>query len=407
MHPASHHSPQSGDRDYAVEDARLGDRARSFIPDILSDLNTLVQIESCSRDLPALEAAGKAVRDLAVARLGEPDGENLASDGIHGPVTTLTYTGTGTGRTLIVGHYDTVWPAGTLADWDGPNGQDGQDMLSGPGIFDMKTGLVQGIWAVKLLREAGLPCPTVTFLFNGDEEIGSVFSRSLIEEAALESDAVLVLEATSDGAVKTGRKGVGIFTVRATGIEAHAGLDPTAGASAIHALAEYVVQAVKVADLDRGTSLNVGLINGGSGSNVAAGAASAVMDIRVTDTAEMARVDRELEAVTVSDPRVRIDVEHLWNRPPMTAPDRNPLLDAARDAAAGVGLALQDVSVGGASDANFVAALGVPVLCGLGAVGGGAHARGEYIRTDAVPVYTALTAGTLLRLVDGIPAARR
>ena len=397
MHPLS--TPAAG----------LHEAARAAAGRMVADITGLVEQESHSRDLPALEQARALLRRLVVDRLGEPDTEALDADGSHGEVLTMTYRGTGSGRVLIVGHYDTVWPTGTLGQWPPAEGTDGEGRrtLSGPGIFDMKTGLVQGIWALKLLRDAGLPAPSVTFLFNGDEEIGSVFSRSLIEKAALDSDAVLVLEATSEGAVKTGRKGVGIFTVRASGIEAHAGLDPTAGASAVHALAEYVVQAVKVADLERGTSLNVGLINGGSGSNVAAGTASAVMDIRVTDAQEMVRMDRELDAIGVSDPRVRIEVEHFWNRPPMTAPRDNPLLEAARAAAADVGLVLRDVSVGGASDANFVAALDVPVLCGMGAVGGRAHARGEYIHPDAVPEYTALAAGTLLGLVDGMPAARR
>ena len=385
----------------------LGSKAREAADMLLADIIGLVELESHSRDLPALETARAAVRDLAVKRLGEPDRETLDGDGTYGEVLTLTYEGSGSGRVLVVGHYDTVWPAGTLAGWQGPAGGDDGGVLSGPGIFDMKTGLVQGIWALKLLRDADIPCPTVTFLFNGDEEIGSVYSRLLIEKAALEADAVLVLEASADGAVKTGRKGVGIFTVRATGVEAHAGLDPTAGASAIHALAEFVVQAVQVADLDRGTSLNVGLIEGGSGSNVAAGSATAVIDIRVRNAAEMKRVDTALDAIAVSDARVDIDVEHFWNRPPMAPPEINPLLQAAREAAADVGLQLQDVSVGGASDANFVAALGVPVLCGLGAVGGGAHARSEHIQVKAVPVWTAMTAGTLSRLVDGIPVSRR
>lgn len=385
----------------------LGSKAREAADMLLADIIGLVELESHSWDLPALETARAAVRDLAVKRLGEPDRETLDGDGTYGEVLTLTYEGSGSGRVLVVGHYDTVWPAGTLAGWQGPAGGDDGGVLSGPGIFDMKTGLVQGIWALKLLRDADIPCPTVTFLFNGDEEIGSVYSRPLIEKAALEADAVLVLEASADGAVKTGRKGVGIFTVRATGVEAHAGLDPTAGASAIHALAEFVVQAVQVADLDRGTSLNVGLIEGGSGSNVAAGSATAVIDIRVRNAAEMKRVDTALDAIAVSDARVDIDVEHFWNRPPMAPPEINPLLQAAREAAADVGLQLQDVSVGGASDANFVAALGVPVLCGLGAVGGGAHARSEHIQVKAVPVWTAMTAGTLSRLVDGIPVSRR
>ncbi|WAP53299.1 M20/M25/M40 family metallo-hydrolase [Arthrobacter sp. ATA002] len=171
----------------------------------------------------------------------------------------------------------------------------------------------------------------------------------------------------------------------------------------MHALAEFVTAAVGVADLSRGTSVNVGLIEGGSGSNVSAGRASATIDIRVETAAEMERVDRELDAVGVSDPRVRLEIDHYWNRPPMTAQPGDPLLALVREAAHSMGLDLQDTSVGGASDANFVAALGVPVLCGMGAVGGGAHARGEFIYPDAVPLYTALTADALSRLVDGLP----
>ncbi|CEA08832.1 Carboxypeptidase G2 precursor [Arthrobacter saudimassiliensis] len=389
-------------------DADLHEAALAAAEAIVADIAALVEQESYSRDLPALQQARADLRTLVVERLGEPDDEDLTADGAHGEVLTMTYRGTGSGRVLIVGHYDTVWPTGTLAGWPLTEAADaeGRRTLSGPGIFDMKTGLAQGIWALKLLREASLPMPTVTFLFNGDEEIGSVASRPLIEKAAQDADAVLVLEATADGAVKTGRKGVGIFTVRATGVEAHAGLDPAAGASAIHALAEFVVKAVQVADLGRGTSVNVGLIEGGSGTNVAAGSASAMLDIRVPDSAEMDRVDRELDAVTVSDPRVRIEVEHFWNRPPMAPVTPNPLLEAARESAREIGLALPDVSVGGASDANFVAALGIPVLCGMGAVGGGAHARHEHIRLEAVPRFTALTAGTLFRLVDGLPVPR-
>jgi glutamate carboxypeptidase len=238
-------------------------------------------------------------------------------------------------------------------------------------------------------------------VFNGDEEIGSLSSRPVIERVGTLADATLVLEPGADGAVKTGRKGIGIFDVVATGVESHAGLDPEAGASAIHALAEFITAATAVADPARGTTINAGLVDGGSGTNVVAGQATARFDIRVETAAEQQRVDAAFDAITVSDPRVQVKVEHGWNRPPMTlTPASAPLLEVARSVAGELGQPLRDVSVGGASDANFVAGLGKPVLCGLGAVGFGAHARGEFIYADSVAPQTALVAGMLQRLAD-------
>jgi glutamate carboxypeptidase len=343
------------------------------------------------------------------ARLGPASETDRHTDEGFGDTVTLTFEGTapapGTApaHVALVGHYDTVWPAGTLAAW-GPSeyvDEDGRQRLTGPGIFDMKAGLVQGIWALKLLREAGHPVPTVTFVFNGDEEIGSLSSRPVIERVGNLADATLVLEPSADGAVKTGRKGIGIFDVVATGVESHAGLDPEAGASAIHALAEFITAATAVADPARGTTINAGLVTGGSGTNVVAGQATARFDIRVETTAEQQRVDAAFDAITVSDPRVQVKVEHGWNRPPMTlTPASAPLLEVARSVAGELGQPLRDVSVGGASDANFVAGLGKPVLCGLGAAGFGAHARGEFIYADSVAPQTALVAGMLQRLAD-------
>ncbi|MFL5997968.1 MAG: M20/M25/M40 family metallo-hydrolase [Streptomyces sp.] len=280
--------------------------------------------------------------------------------------------------------------------------EQGRDKLSGPGIFDMKTGLAQGIWSLKLARESGVPVPTVTFLFNGDEEIGSLSSRPVIEEVARKADVTLVLEPTAHGAVKTGRKGTGIFEVTVTGVEAHAGLAPQDGASAITALSEFVVAAAGVAAPDKGTTINTGLIKGGTATNVVAGRATASVDIRVSSRAEQDRVDAELDAIDVSDPRVRIKVDHTWNRPPTTLNAASaPLLDLARQVAREQGREeLPTATVGGASDANFVAALGLPVLCGMGAVGDGAHAQGEFIHPDTVPAQTALVAGLLVRLAD-------
>ncbi|MPY64356.1 M20/M25/M40 family metallo-hydrolase, partial [Streptomyces spongiae] len=299
--------------------AALTARAQDVSSEIVTDILTLVRHETSSYDLPGLAAGLDLLRELAVHRLGQPDHEHRHPGGECGDTLTLTYTGTAPGHVALVGHYDTVWPAGTLAAWEQPQPDgDGREKLSGPGIFDMKTGLAQGIWALKLARESGVPVPTVTFLFNGDEEIGSLSSRPVIEEVAQKVDVTLVLEPTAHGAVKTGRKGTGIFEVTVTGVEAHAGLAPEDGASAITALSEFVVAAAAVAAPDKGTTINTGLIKGGSGTNVVAGHATASIDIRVSSQAEQDRVDAELDAIEVSDPRVRVEIAHDWNRPPMT-----------------------------------------------------------------------------------------
>ncbi|GGV05422.1 carboxypeptidase [Kitasatospora aureofaciens] len=362
---------------------------------------TLVGQETSSYDLAGLAAGRDLLHDLAVHRLGQPGEEHRHRGGERGDTLTLTYPGTAPGHVALVGHYDTVWPTGTLAGWAPPQA-DGREKLSGPGIFDMKTGLAQGIWALKLAREYGVPVPTVTFVFNGDEEVGSRSSRPVIEEVAHHADVTLVLEPSAHGAVKTARKGNGTFRVTASGVEAHAGLAPEDGASAITALSEFVVAAAAVAAPELGTTINPGLITGGSAANVVAGLATASVDIRVSSEAERERVDAELEAIKVSDPRVRIDIDHAWNRPPMTLNAASaPLLGLAREVAREQGRdGLPAAAVGGASDANFVAALGLPVLCGMGAVGDGAHAQGEFIYPDTVPTQTALVAGLLGRLAE-------
>ncbi|MGF6886694.1 glutamate carboxypeptidase [Nocardia sp. GAS34] len=380
--------------------AALTAHAQDVSSQIVTDILTLVRQETSSYDLPALSAGRDLLRELVVHRLGRPDHEHRHPGGACADTLTLTYTGTGPGHVALFGHYDTVWPTGTLAGWNqAPIASDGRDKLSGPGIFDMKTGLAQGIWALKLARESGAPVPTVTFLFNGDEEIGSHSSRPVIEQVAQQADVTLVLEPTAHGAVKTARKGTGMFEVTASGVESHAGLAPQDGASAITALSEFVVAAAAIADPDRGTTINPGLIEGGSATNVVAGHATANIDVRVTTESEQDRVDAEFDAIQVSDPRVDITIVHGWNRPPMVMnPASAPLLDLAREVAGEQGRQLPDTAVGGASDANFVAALGLPVLCGMGAVGDGAHAQGEFIYPDTVPAQTALIAGLLGRL---------
>jgi glutamate carboxypeptidase len=191
--------------------------------------------------------------------------------------------------------------------------------------------------------------------------------------------------------------------VTITGVESHAGLNPAAGASAIHAMAEFITTIVRAADPATGTTINAGLIEGGTGTNVVAGRCVVQFDIRVRTAAEQERIDAAFDAVTLSDPRVTIALARDWNRPPMELTEASlPLLENARAVAAELGFELRNVAVGGASDANFVAGLGRPVLCGLGAVGDGAHARNEFIYEDMVARQTALLTGLLLRLADGL-----
>lgn len=393
----------------------LLDAATTSTDSFWQDVVALCRIESNSYDKPALDHCVEHVRQLAVRLLGEPDAFERVVHREHGDALVLGYSGTGRshstgqsqdtghsqiagpGKTAIVGHYDTVWPAGTLAGWPGPDREvDGRAVLSLPGIFDMKFGLVQGLYALKVLRDAGREHPEVVFVINGDEEIGSLASRPLIERVCADADATLVLEASAHGAVKTGRKGVGLVGVELTGVEAHAGLEPHRGASAVHALAEVIDQLVAIADPAAGTTVNVGTVSGGSGSNVVAGHASAKVDIRVPTAAEQTRVDSELDKITVGDDRVHLELHRSWNRPPMALDQTSrPLLDRVLAVAEGLGRRLEHTSVGGASDANFVAGLGRPVVCGLGAEGSGAHARHEHVLPEAAAFRIALVAGVL------------
>ncbi|RCV53404.1 M20 family metallopeptidase [Marinitenerispora sediminis] len=379
--------------------ARLAELARRDLPEVLADLRHLVELETPSDDKALLDAGLDGIELWLADRLGPAAARLRHSGGEHGDVLELTYPGAagGAGPTvLLVCHYDTVWPRGTLADW--PVRIDG-DHFTGPGCFDMKAGLVQGVWALRALRELGIAHPGVRLLLNGDEEIGSPASRPHIERASADVAATLILEPSRDGMLKTRRKGMGLFDVTAHGVESHAGLDPAAGASAVHALAELVPALTALAAPERGTTVNVGVIAGGTARNVVAGRAWCQVDVRVQDPAEMPRVDAGLAALAPSDPRVKVEIDGGWNRPPLNPnPGSERLLALAREAAADLGADLGDVAVGGASDGNLVAALGRPVLDGLGAVGAGPHSRDEHVRISGTPHQIALVAGLLARL---------
>ncbi len=373
----------------------LHEWVRAHRDDLLADLAAYVGIETPSDDKPALDRGLSWVDGRLRERLGTPENVRDVDGGRYGDIKVYDFAGSGE-PVLLLCHYDTVWPLGTLAEW--PFTVDG-DRATGPGIFDMKSGLVHAVWALRALDAAGLPRPAVRLVLNGDEEIGSPASRPVIEEAAAGTRATLVFEASAGGAVKTARKGVGLFRVRTTGVEAHAGLDPAKGASAIDELARAILALHGLSDPDAGTTVNVGVIDGGTRSNVIAGAASGQIDVRVSSASEAARIDAGLAALKPHDPRATLTIEGGWNRPVM---ERSAAIakvyGLAREEAAKLGVTLREYSVGGASDGNFVAALGHPVLDGFGAVGDGAHARHEHISVEKMLERTALAAAVLHRL---------
>lgn len=368
---------------------------------LVDDLTAYVQLETPSDDRAALDEGLAWVRTYLEAHLGAPEAERAVDGAPHGDVAVLDWAAVngGSGAVAVLCHYDTVWPLGTLVDW--PVSIDG-DRLTGPGAFDMKAGLVQVVHALAIAREQGLPLPAVRFVLNGDEEIGSPASRPVIEASVAGHDAVLVFEASAGGALKTARKGVGLFTVTTEGVEGHAGLDPENGVSAVDEMARVIVALHDSADLAAGTSVNVGTMSGGSRANVTAGSARALVDVRVTDVDEMRRMDATFAALRPRREAAGIEVDGGWNRPVMSrGPGTAALFAIAREVAAEQGLVVEETSVGGASDGNFAAALGLPVLDGLGAVGDGAHARHEWISIDGLVERTALAAGLLSRLGGG------
>lgn len=363
--------------------------------EMLADLGAYVGHETPSDDKPRLAEALAWIEGTLLPPLGEAVRVRHVDGGERGDIAVHDYAGSGD-PVLVLCHYDTVWPAGTIGEL--PYAVDG-DTVTGPGIFDMKAGLIQFLWAVRALDAAGLPRPAMRLVLNGDEETGSVASRPVIEEAATGARAALVFEASADGALKTERKGVGIFRVEVHGVAAHAGLDPARGASAIGELARVVQSLHGLTDLDAGTSVNVGVIGGGTRTNVTAGHAYGEIDVRVAGQAEADRIDAAFAALRPADPRVTIEVSGGWNRPVMERSEPTAGLFAlAADLAKGIGLDLEECSVGGASDGNFVAALGLPVLDGFGAVGDGAHARHEHISIEGMLDRTALAAAVLTTL---------
>jgi len=305
----------------------------------------------------------------------------------------------GAGQILILGHTDTVWPLGEVAKRPF---RIERGRAYGPGIFDMKGGILMLLYALKAIKELDLPLQRkVAVILNSDEEVGSRTSRSLIEEEARQSEMVFVLEPplSPNGAVKTSRKGVGGFQVKIRGRAAHAGVDPSMGASAVQELAHQILKLHGFTDLESGTTVNVGVVSGGIRANVVADSAQASVDLRVSSLEEGERIVKEILALKPILPGVEIEVTGGLNRPPMVrTPQIVALYQEARKVASELGLDLPEGSTGGGSDGNFTAALGVPTLDGLGAMGHGAHATHEHIVIEKLPQRTALLASLLCRV---------
>jgi glutamate carboxypeptidase len=357
------------------------------------DIETLVRLESPSTDKAAVDRCGVALAEMLrgigaeVTMIREPArGDHVRAEFGGGPA-----------RVLLLGHLDTVWNVGRLESM--PLRED-SGRLHGPGIYDMKASIAVSVLALRALRQLNGASPRVVMLWTTDEEVGSHTSRRLIEAEARDSDAVLVVEPSlPGGAAKTHRKGCGEFTLTAHGVSAHAGIDPRRGASAIHELAHQIRVIEQLQDLDRGISLNVGTIEGGSRANVVADRASAVIDVRVPTMRDAARVEAAVHALEPRNPAVRLEVHGGVGRPPLERTEGVArLYEQARVVAAGLGRELAEGGTGGGSDGNFTAALGVPTLDGLGPDGDGAHALHEHVLLADLPWRAAFLAALIARL---------
>ncbi|MEU8271920.1 M20/M25/M40 family metallo-hydrolase [Sphaerisporangium sp. NPDC049002] len=362
------------------------------LPVMLDDLEELVLCESFSTDHDAVAASAAVVADLGARHLGvRPETVVL------GGVTHLRWS-FGTPRVLLLGHHDTVWPIGSLRThpWSVTGG-----IARGPGVFDMKAGLVQMFHALRSLASVDGVCVLVT----GDEELGSPTSQKLIEQSARECSAALVLEASADGgALKTARKGVSRYEVAVHGVAAHAGLEPEKGANAGVELAHQVLAIAAMADPGGTTTVTPTVMSAGTSANTVPARAAVAVDVRASDLSAQSLVDARMRALSPSLPGTRLVVTGGPNRPPMDVASSSALFKLAEQAAAELGLGpLRGVHVGGGSDGNFTAGAGCPTLDGLGAVGGGAHAAHEHVIVEEMPRRAAL----LARLVEAILEGRQ
>lgn len=363
---------------------------------ILECLRRAVEIESPTHSPPG-------VRQLAhyLSREFRRAGGRvrLLENSKTGPAVVAEFWSGTTGRKpiLLLGHLDTVWEVGTLAKM--PFRVRG-GRAYGPGILDMKSGIVCALWAIRALRRQGIePASPVRFFLNADEETSSVAFREQLLREARGARAVLVLEpAAENGALKTSRKGVGEFRLTVWGRSAHAGINPQAGVNAISELARQLLRVEKLARPRRGLTLTPGTIAGGTRSNVVPEFATASIDVRVPTQRDRKDIERKMRALRPFHPEARLEIAGGVNRPPLERRMSRGLFRHAQRVARELGMELSEASTGGGSDGNFTAALSVPTLDGLGGVGGGAHARDEHVVIGELPRRAALIASLLATL---------
>ena len=355
---------------------------------------TLVEIESPSSDKAAVDHAHTIFASWAQAAGATVRRHSNKS---HGDSIEAKFAVPGSTQKplLLLGHLDTVWNVGTLQrmPW-----KITRERISGPGVLDMKAGVVMALTAMEVLAEMHLLKRPVTIMIHGDEEIGSPASRRLTEFAASRSSAVYVMEPAQGemGSYKTARKGVGLYRLSITGVASHSGVDFEAGHSAVLELARQIEVLDALTDLTRGLTVNPGLIGGGTASNVVAAEAWAELDVRVRTRQQAVRIERALQALKPFDKNCALMVRGGMNRPPMERTTASlTLFKRAQAFATQIGLGLEQAATGGASDGNFTAALGTPTLDGMGAVGAGAHASHEHLLRKHLAPRTALLAAMI------------
>jgi glutamate carboxypeptidase len=376
----------------SVDTKGLFEAAEAQAAWIRATLRGLVEIESPSDDKAAVDGAVAMVAGLGLALGGRV---KLHKQKRFGDVLEVRFgPARGGGKpTLLLGHLDTVWPIGTLLrmPWRQREGR-----LFGPGVLDMKAGVVMALAALRALGQVLVSRP-VTLLLNSDEEVGSPASRGITQRLALRSAAVLVLEPAQGLACKTARKGVGAYRLEVTGLAAHSGVDFERGHSAILELARLLERVAGFTDLQIGRTVNPGVVGGGTRSNVVAERAWAEVDVRIARASDAARVEKLFRGLRCEDRACRLEITGGLNRPPMERKAGTvALYKQARRLAAELGFELGEAATGGGSDGNFAAALGVPTLDGLGAVGDGAHAAHESVVEAHLVPRTALLAALIL-----------
>jgi glutamate carboxypeptidase len=351
---------------------------------MLAALEALVRCESPTEDVDACRNVVRLASDIATRVLGTP-AEIKEIEGRP-----IFWWGSPTPEIILLGHLDTVWPHGSYQPlWE----VDG-DVVRGPGVFDMKAGFLQALYALKGIEGS------VALIATTDEETGSHASRKLIQDLSAKAKAVLVLEASLDGKVKTGRKGTAMYQVHVHGLASHAGLEPEKGVNATTEIAHVILKIAELENLEHGTSVVPTVLHSGNTTNTVPDHAVLDIDIRSFTLAELERVDTAIRGLKAQNPKAQLEVTGGINRPPLQEQSTADLYQRAEKVAASLGMQpLGSAKVGGASDGNFAAAAGAPVLDGLGAVGGGAHAPHEWLSAKTLEPRTELLHALIVDLL--------